>query len=44
MVTMEIENVTNLINQCRISIEKTQQQQKKKKLVGGNEYKRIKKY
>lgn len=29
MVTMEIENVTNLINQYRISVEKTQQQKKK---------------
>lgn len=34
MVTTEIENVTNLINQCRTNIENTQQQQKKKKLVG----------
>lgn len=33
MVTTEIENVTNLINQCRTNIENTQQQQKKK-LVG----------
>lgn len=38
--SMEIENVTKLINQCRISVEKTRQQ---KKIRVGNAYKRIKK-